>query len=164
MNHCIDVACPKCSAKYCPRCESYICPACGHDFPEPVPELDVSCPQCNATFCRHSEGKFCPECGAQFTQPQNLPPSGGTDGGLSGHPVHVNDFLRYRFLCRLLRMFGISDLFRFKIERNDNLVNIWMYHPASGKQDFANLNFDENEEKVAAKFRQIIHKIVFFIT
>jgi len=153
MNHCIDTTCPNCNTVYCIRCESRTCPECGFDFPEPESSPDVTCPQCHATFCFYSEGTFCPECGAKWQPPQSKAP-----------PVHVNDFRRYSFLCRLLKMFGINDLFRFKIERNQNLVHIWMYHPASGKQDFANLNFDENEDKVAANFRSIIQKIVFFIT
>ena len=77
-------------------------------------------------------------------------------------PRHVNDFRRYSFLCCLLHMFSNVDNFRYRIERKETQVQIWLYNPASGKQEFARLHFDEDQVKFADDFRAIIQQIVFF--
>jgi len=55
-----------------------------------------------------------------------------------------------------------TDGFRYKIERKENILKIWLQHPASGKSDFASIHFDGDEENISAAFRQTIRQIVFF--
>ena len=80
----------------------------------------------------------------------------------AGQPGHLNDFHRYSFLCYLLQMLADGDGFKYKIERNGNLVKIWMYKNATGEQEFAQLLFDGDEVKVADEIRRVIRQIVFF--
>ena len=95
----------------------------------------------------HSPGAACPHRGVQWSQTR-----------------HINDFRRYSFLCRLLRMFGDANEngFRYKTERKGDILQIWMHHPASNKQEYASLRFNDEPEKVTADFRRIIHQIIFF--
>jgi len=97
----------------------------------------------------------CINCGAKWQT---------SDAPASAIPHHANDFSRYSFLCSLLAMFGDGSDggFKYKIERKDNLVQIWMLHPVTGKQEFASLNFDGDKETIAAELRRIIQQIVFF--
>jgi len=112
--------------------------------------IDATCTNCGAIFCRHCEGNFCPQCGKQFQLRE------------SGLPRHINDFRRNSFLCCLLHMFSDTDSFQYRIERKDTQIQIWLYNPASLKQDFAHLRFDDDQVKFADDFRKIIQQIVFF--
>ena len=91
-----------------------------------------------------------PQCGKQFQLRE------------SGLPYQINDFRRYSFLCSLLHMFSDNDRFQYRIERKDTLIQIWLYNPATGKQEFAHLRFDQDKVKFADDFRKIIQQIVFF--
>ena len=113
--------------------------------------MDATCAHCGAIFCRHCEGNLCPECGKQFQARES-----------SALPRHTSDFRRYSYLCCLLHIFSDADGFRYRIERNGAMVQIWLSDPKTGKSNFSCLLFDDPEEKFVADFRHIIQKIVFF--
>jgi len=53
MNHCINIACSKCSHMYCVRCEHNACPECGHQYLK-VSQYASSMASVNNDFRRYS--------------------------------------------------------------------------------------------------------------
>ena len=159
MNHCIDATCAHCGTTFCLRCEGNLCPECGKLW---QPPLNSSTPL-SKTF-------------SPFSSPCRGSPKGeggcGEGAGMGSseeseersvvRSSHFSDFRRYSFLCCLLNMFAASDGFKFKIERHDNLIQVWLYHPGKQEYEHYSINFDHSVEQVESSMRHLIQQIVFF--
>jgi hypothetical protein len=116
------------------------------------PKYEIQCPICCHNFVAIRETCLCPSCGTKITfqKPETF------------DAYRVDDFYRYRWLCKLADMFGAGGkCFIYYIQRFDTVVEIRRCSPA-GKQATTIFRFDDPEERKIAEMKRIISLIVNF--